>query len=128
MDKVVEVGQACLTSTVGDCRSAELDGAVVGLHEPLVDSDTLGWGEVSLRWVVGFVRTVYLVSRDGEVLLNVGSTYANIALVPPSIKIGTVSFQSLFSSLASTVMVGTYENQALISSPRMTSPLLPYVT
>ena len=33
---------------------------------------------------------------------TVGGTCANMALVPPSIKIGTMSFQLLFSSAAST--------------------------
>ena len=37
-----------------------------------------------------------------EVLFTVGSTCANMALVPPSIRIGTMSFQLLFSSAAST--------------------------
>lgn len=128
MDEVLEIGQACRTPTVGDCGSAELDGAIVGLHEPLVNGDTLGWCEISSQRVVGFVRAVYLFSRHGKKLLGVGNTYASIALVPPSIKIGTVSFHSLFSSLESTAMVGTYENQALISSPRMTSPFVAYVT
>lgn len=48
LNEVLEVRQACLTSTVGDGRGAELDGAEVGLHEPLVDGDTLGWCEISL--------------------------------------------------------------------------------
>lgn len=128
MDKVLEVGQASLTSTIGDCGSTELDCTIVGLHKSFVDCNTLGWCEISFRWVVRFVRAVHLVSKKREALLNVENNYANIALVPPSIKIGTVSFQSLFSSLASTTMVGTYENQVLSSSPRMTSPLVPYVT
>ena len=38
--------------------------------------------------------------REG--LFVVGSTCANMALVPPSIRIGTVSSQLLFSSAAST--------------------------
>ena len=45
-DEGLEVGQACLTSGVGHGRGAELDGAVVGLHEGLVDSHALGWCEV----------------------------------------------------------------------------------
>ena len=56
----VEVGQSGLGSVVvGDGRSAELNGAVVGLHESLVDGGALAGREVGLGWVVGFVRAVW---------------------------------------------------------------------
>ena len=87
---------------VGDGRSAELNGAVVGLHEFLVDGDGLTGREVGLGWVVGFVGAVGCWISGGGQRVCVGSTCANRALVPPSIKTGTRSFQLLFSSAAST--------------------------
>ena len=88
---------------VGDGGGAELDGAVVGLHEFFVDGGALGGREVGLGWVVGFVGAVGCSSAGVEgVLFAVGSTCANMAFVPPSIKMGTRSFQLLFSSAAST--------------------------
>ena len=41
-EEVVEVSQTLGTSAIGDCRSAELDGAVVRLQISLIDRDTLG--------------------------------------------------------------------------------------
>lgn len=59
--KVIEVGQAGLTSAVGDGRCAELDSAVVRLHKIPVDGHTLGRGKVRPCWIVRFIGTVYLV-------------------------------------------------------------------
>ena len=59
--EVIQVGQAGLTSAVGDGRRAELDGAVVGLHIIPVDGHALGRGEVRACWTVWFIGTVYLV-------------------------------------------------------------------
>lgn len=127
--KIVKIGQAGFTSAVGHCRCAELDGAVIRLHVVSVDRHTLRWREVRACWTVWFVGTVYVFSIGSqEALWGVGGIYANRALVPPSIKIGTRSFHSLFCSLEFTARVGTYEKRSLIWSPRTTSPLEPYVT
>lgn len=113
--EVVEVGQAGLTSAVRDCRCAELDRAVIWLHVFTVDGHALRWGEVRACWTIRFVGTGYVFSISNRgVLWDVGSIYANKALVPPSIKIGTRPFHSLFCRLESTARVGTYEKRASI--------------
>lgn len=66
LDEVFEVREAGQTTAVGDCRGAELDGAVVRLHVALVDCDALGWREVGFQRVVGFVGAVGLFSRSRE--------------------------------------------------------------
>lgn len=54
--------------------------------------------------------------------------YANKALVPPSIKTGTLEFQSALLRLASTAMVGTYEKDASRSPTVRSRPQFdPYV-
>ena len=57
-EEVIEVSQTLRTSAIGHCRSAELDGAVVRLQIGLIYRDTLGGGQIRLRWVVRFVGAV----------------------------------------------------------------------